>query len=357
MPDFTDMEVSDWSRLPKEPLASVWIVTYQQADHIARALTSVLSQKTDFPFEVCVGEDGSEDGTRSICEDYARQYPERIRLFLRNRENPERKKYNAVLMHNFIETIKACRGKYIAFIEGDDYWTDPLKLQKQVSFLESHKDYSFVHADFDEWDASTNLYRRHAARARHAAAFKDEPIRPDRAWWEFLTQRRCIYTLTVTAVCALVKEVVNQAPEFRNWLSGDLTLWLELAKRGWGHFQEDCVAVHQYLSGSVSNSQRPEERVSYLISLDEIRRHYARKWGCYEEALPLLSARYPKMIRYAWLAGESAALNVYLRWAEEAHVPLSLGTRLCRLARFQPVNWLRPYRAVRGWLRRPQRHG
>ena len=140
--DGSDYEVSDWSKLPGSPLVSVSIVTFQQAQYIRQALDSVLMQQVDFPIEICLGEDGSTDGTREICLEYASKHPDKMRLFLRDRANPARQKYRIPFMHNSIQILKACRGEYISFLDGDDYWTDALKLQKQVDFLATHPDCS-----------------------------------------------------------------------------------------------------------------------------------------------------------------------------------------------------------------------
>jgi hypothetical protein len=132
-----DIEVSDDSKLPLEPLVSVCMVTYQHAAFIREALDSVLMQKVDFPYEICIGEDGSTDGTREICLEYAKKHPDKIRLFLRNRSNPARKLFEAPYMFNGTATFDAGRGKYIALLEGDDYWLHPHKLQLQVNQLEA----------------------------------------------------------------------------------------------------------------------------------------------------------------------------------------------------------------------------
>jgi len=132
-----DIEVSDHSRLPSAPVVSISMITYQHAGFIKEALDSVLMQKVDFPYEICLGEDGSTDGTREICLDYARRHPDKIRLFLRSRTNPSRKSNKSFGRHNTASTFDACRGKYIALLEGDDYWLHPHKLQLQVNQLEA----------------------------------------------------------------------------------------------------------------------------------------------------------------------------------------------------------------------------
>ena len=120
---------------------SVCIQTYNHKPFIAQALDSVLMQETGFDYEIILGEDESQDGTRAMCIEYARRYPDRIRLFLRSRKDVIYINGRPTGRFNFVENLKAARGEYIALLEGDDYWTDPHKLQKQVDFLDSHPEY------------------------------------------------------------------------------------------------------------------------------------------------------------------------------------------------------------------------
>ena len=113
---------------PPEVKVSVAMVTYNHEPFIAQAIESVLMQQTEFGVELIIGEDCSTDGTREIVRAYAKRYSERVHLRL-----PEQ---NQGAGANFLATLKACRGEYIALCEGDDYWTDPHKLDKQVDFLE-----------------------------------------------------------------------------------------------------------------------------------------------------------------------------------------------------------------------------
>jgi len=125
-----------------EPQVSVCITTYQHAAFIKKCVKGALDQTTNFPIEIIIGEDESSDGTREICKQLAEQHPENIRLFLRSRENVRYINGNPTGRHNFLETLKVARGKYIAFCDGDDYWIDSRKLQKQYDFMESSVDIS-----------------------------------------------------------------------------------------------------------------------------------------------------------------------------------------------------------------------
>lgn len=113
---------------------SVAIITYNHERFIRQALESVLAQQVNFDYEIVVGEDCSTDGTRAILMDFHRRYPERIVPLLHDR--------NIGAMRNFQATLSACRGQYLAIVEGDDYWTCDNKLQRQVDFLDRHPDYA-----------------------------------------------------------------------------------------------------------------------------------------------------------------------------------------------------------------------
>jgi glycosyltransferase involved in cell wall biosynthesis len=118
---------------------SVHVITYNQKDYIGQALEGVLSQKTIFPIEIIVGDDGSTDGTSEIVQQYVNRYPSVVKpLFHPRNMGPE----GMPGKNNFLLTLKACKGKYIALLDGDDYWCDDNKLQKQIDFLEGHSDYS-----------------------------------------------------------------------------------------------------------------------------------------------------------------------------------------------------------------------
>jgi len=123
-----------------EPVVSVCVITYQHANFIAKAIDGALMQRTEFPVEILVGEDESTDGTRQICLDYARKNPDRIRVFLRSRKDVVAIDGRPRGGANLRATIREAKGEYVALCEGDDYWTDPEKLQRQVEFLRRNPD-------------------------------------------------------------------------------------------------------------------------------------------------------------------------------------------------------------------------
>ena len=123
---------------------AISMITYNQEDYIAQAIDSILMQKTNFSFKLFISDDNSSDGTSLICKDYIEKFSEVI--------NFERLAENKGAIQNWNYNLKKCRdsgARYVAICEGDDYWTDPLKLQKQVDFLETNEDVNLVHTDID----------------------------------------------------------------------------------------------------------------------------------------------------------------------------------------------------------------
>lgn len=118
------------------PMVSVGILTYNQVNYISQAIESVLLQEVNFDYEIVIADDYSTDGTREIVQSYAEKYPDIIKLILQEE--------NVGLVENSKCLKRKCKGRYRATQEGDDYWVDPLRLQKQVEFLENNPDYVAV---------------------------------------------------------------------------------------------------------------------------------------------------------------------------------------------------------------------
>lgn len=205
------------------PLVSVCSIAYNQEAFLRETLNSILSQNTSFPYEIVIGEDCSTDNTRKICIEYQQKYPAKIRLLL-----PQK---NVGMIPNFFNSIKSCRGKYIAFCEGDDYWTDPHKLQKQVDFLESNSTYigTFHRAHF--------LNERNGADTCYPVWYKENV--------EFTDAVREWLIPTNT----LMFRNTNDFPfsHFENKLtySGDRLMHLLLTDKGPIHYMHETMAVYR----------------------------------------------------------------------------------------------------------------
>ena len=154
-----DKRVSDSYELPNnvllavpQPLVTIRTSTYQHAPYIKDCIEGVLNQQTTFPIEFIIGEDYSTDGTREIVFKYAQKYPDLIRVITAD--------YNVGSKANGKRCRNASRAKYIAQCEGDDYWIDPYKLQKQVDFLESNEDFVLCSHHIDRVDANKNILKQ-----------------------------------------------------------------------------------------------------------------------------------------------------------------------------------------------------
>lgn len=114
-------------------MVSICCITYNHEKFLAQAIESFMMQKTNFQFDIVIGDDYSTDGTLSVMEHYRQIYPDKIKVISSEKDKG--------IVSNIIGCTALCKGKYIALCEGDDFWTDPYKLQKQVDFLEKNLDY------------------------------------------------------------------------------------------------------------------------------------------------------------------------------------------------------------------------
>lgn len=215
----------------KKVVLSVCMITYNHESHIREALDGVVMQKTTFKVELIIGEDCSTDNTRKICEEYAEEYPELIRLL------PSVS--NLGMQKNGIRTLQACTGKYVALLDGDDYWTDPLKLQKQVDFLENNKAYGIcAHKALVKNDVLNRDYYIPEINADLDYDFKDYILRNN------------------TATCSLIFRK-NMLSELPTWFSespfGDLSLVLHVMNKTNKtiHVLKDVMGVYRVHTGGI----------------------------------------------------------------------------------------------------------
>ena len=214
------------------PKVSVSMLTYNHEKFIAQAIESVLMQKTNFDYELIIGEDCSTDSTRAIVMDYQRRYPDKIRALL-----PEK---NSGMFQNSLATQRACVGQYTASLEGDDYWTSPNKLQKQVDFLELHHDCSLcfhgVEVRYDNGSPGHPYHRKQLVQTKYSLE-------------DFL--RGQIYIPTCSVM--IRNSVFSGFPDwYYSGLSfGDKPLILLCAERGSLGFIDESLAVYRIHSGGV----------------------------------------------------------------------------------------------------------
>jgi glycosyltransferase involved in cell wall biosynthesis len=146
-------------------LVSVFMLTYNQEEFIAGTIESVLMQRTNFDFQLVIGDDASTDSTSEICREFQKEYGERIKLLINDK--------NLGLIGNFIKTYEECDGKYVAILDGDDYWTDLYKLQKQADFLENNSEYSVVFTGFKKLFINGKMISKDYSNISLTTGFED----------------------------------------------------------------------------------------------------------------------------------------------------------------------------------------
>lgn len=244
-------------------LVSVSIVTYNHEKYIARAIDSVLMQKTDFEVEILIGDDDSADSTRSIVQHYASRYPDRIRLFLHDRANVMYIHGRRTGRRNLLNNLAQARGKYVALLEGDDYWTDPGKLQKQVDFMEAHEEFSICFH-------TVQVVYAHGQKAPHPSNLNQKKT----ATIQDLFAGNFIYT----ASCMFRNGLIKDFPDwFLTVMPGDLPLFILLAQHGPIHYMDEIMGVYRVHTGSAWSTRTAAYRMFCTAHMFEtLYRHFAK---------------------------------------------------------------------------------
>lgn len=191
----------------KKPLVTVCVFAFNHAAYIAKCLDSILMQQTNFDFIIYLGEDVSEkDNTREICIEYAEKYPDKIRLILQRKENKFPLRGRPSGRFNIFYGFLSTQSKYIALCDGDDYWTDPLKLQKQVDFLEANSQYGICCTNFNRSApraaASKSLFTKSLfyIKSKNRSFKRRMPNYPDSFSFDFSDALKGVGGATVTMV-------------------------------------------------------------------------------------------------------------------------------------------------------------
>jgi len=254
----------------KEPLVSICMITYNHVPYITQAIEGVLQQKTNFPFELVIGEDCSTDGTREIVFDYQKKYPDTIRVVTSNK--------NVGAHKNDFRTKEACRGTYIAYCEGDDYWHHPHKLQKQVDYLESHPECGLVHSDQDRYYEQTGGIIKNFFRTSNNIPPKHFNI--FRGWGHYH-----ILTCTVMARKHLIDKITSDPHIYQNdqCIAKDIPLFIEIAMLSKIHYMDESLATYTVRIESASNTKCPSKMARFVLSNIEARLYLIDKYNQKQE--------------------------------------------------------------------------
>lgn len=239
------------------PLVSVICLAYNHEKYIRDALDGFVKQKTDFPFEVVIHDDASTDKTAGIIREYEKRYPHIIKPILQH-ENQKSKGSGIVTRL----TYEKAQGKYIALCEGDDYWTDPLKLQKQVDFLEQHPD---VAACAHNHDIRT--------MRPDGSSFMEKPLRriASRSYStaEVIANGMFIKTASLVFRRTLIDEMFEDIEYHLNFRVGDYPLLFLLSTKGPIHVLKESMSVYRKNLSSAWNPLDAEKKFTISIEMYE----------------------------------------------------------------------------------------
>ena len=283
-------------------MLSVVMTTYNHERYVAEAIESVLRQQTSFRVEIVVGEDCSTDRTLNIVADYERMYPEAIRIVTSEE--------NVGWRRNYRRTIAAARGKYVALLDGDDYFTHRKKLQMQVDLLEADPEAGMCYTRSERIDeeGNTTLY----PEGECTITFED------------MLRRNPAENCTVVARRELVEQYYREIcpEEHPEWRTDDLPMWLWFAARSKCRAIDCPTAVHRVLRESVSHSPKYRNKIAFVDSLADISVWYDEHYNDGRMRHELLVAKHNTAL---WVLSYNGGIGEYLaRWWRdvEEHRPL-----------------------------------
>lgn len=239
-----------------EPLVSVCCITYNHVSYISEGIDSFLMQETNFPFEILVYDDASTDGTEQIVLEYVEKYPGIIRAVIQT-EN----QYSKVGLKITNLLFSKAKGSYIALCEGDDYWTDRTKLQKQVQFLEDHPEYVITYTNSQAFNEKGPVNIDFGGAKRDVSA--DE-----------LKKGIPIYTLTTC-----FRNVIEGMPmDLLSAKLGDIIIWSLLGAYGKGKYLADILpAAYRVHEEGVFSMQSEQQKIRMtLITSNALFAYYNR---------------------------------------------------------------------------------
>lgn len=246
-----------------KPIITIACTTYNHEKFIEGAIRGFLMQKTTFPIEIIIHDDASTDSTASIVVKYAKKYPKLIFPILQ-----EENQYSKGIKpwHNFV--FPKAKGKYIALCEGDDYWTDPLKLQKQVDFLDKNSEISATYHNVDRFDYNTK-------KTDFIEYYKENT---------FLTEDDIIFAggkTTPTLSAVFRSKFLNSAPKWVfNSPVGDIPLVFYLMSQGKLYYFKDIMGVYrENLPGSWTQNTKNnnwKKNLTYKVKFTGFVQNYNR---------------------------------------------------------------------------------
>ena len=230
------------------PKLSILVPTYNHGKFISQMLEGALGQITDFDYEIVIGDDASTDDNALIIKDFANKFPDKIRAFLHPKNLGPAEPRELGGKNNVGFLFSQCKGKYIALCEGDDYWTDSLKLQKAYDFLENNKEYVLCHHQLEViYQDNSAIHGFNPENQRDTSNLED--LLRDESW--FLGTASTVF-----------RNVFKQGMPDWWWktASGDLGIFIEVAKYGKLKYFPKSMGCYRKHSGGMTNIHTPQNQ-------------------------------------------------------------------------------------------------
>lgn len=310
----------------ENPFVSICCLTYNHESYIRQCLDGFVMQKTKFPIEILIHDDASTDGTQDIIREYEAKYPNIIKPIYQ-KENQYSKGVKVSLVYNY----SRAKGKYIALCEGDDYWTDPYKLQKQVDFLESHPNYVMCSHRFDQYYEDRHRLEKEKDDTFQGADYDLQNLIGGK--W---------FTQTLTVMYR--RSALDLKRYERYGMSMDIILFYELLKHGKGYCFPEAMGVYRYHNGGVwsevSQNQRrlvefkarlaiynvEQSDMAAMFLLYQFAKAMSRRWMLEQWRMMVKVLRILKKHYGSWfvtkLMFDKLVLNTNVKWEEISEIKM-----------------------------------
>ena len=266
-----------------KPRVSIVCVSFNHSEFIEKTLNGFIIQKTTFPFEIIIGDDFSTDGTRKIINEFYSKHIDIIKPIFHN--------HNIGGINNLITCLNSTSGDYIAYCEGDDYWIDDNKLQKQFDLLESNLDIGLIWTDIDVNDLQENKIINSVFKNKFLPTFNNfEDILINKPFfapltWFFRSQYSYLFS------------------GYLDYVDGTFPFIMDMSNISTISFFNEVTGVYSKRMESASNNTNPIKRYKFAKQVFKIQIDYSKKYQVSKEAVDhIYYNHYQSLFHYALIA-------------------------------------------------------
>lgn len=248
--------------LKNKPNVSIIILTYNQEDTVQRTIKSILQQRTDYSYEIIIGEDASIDSTRKVCNDFYQLYPNIIHILPPS--------INKGVLKNFMDCLEIAQGEYIMCCAGDDWWHNEKKIQIQVDVLKNNPQYALVYSGYIIYNKQTGIYSK---KKPHIVNHKN--------LFMSLLQANFIIAPTVCYRTDILKAINFTKFITQGFIMEDYPILLELSINYKFHCVKDQLVTYSIGNDSLSNKKNIKEKEQFEICVQNIRQFFISEYKKY----------------------------------------------------------------------------